>query len=86
MLESLFDKVAGLQACTFLKKKTPTQVFAVDITKFSRLPILKNNCERLLLDCFNDSLLHRPKGSRSILYDSVSLQGPGFFHGSRLFF
>ena len=33
-----FDKVAGLQACNFIKKK------------FLRTPILKNICEQLLLD------------------------------------
>ena len=27
MQESLFDKVVVLQACNFIKKKTPTQVF-----------------------------------------------------------
>ena len=27
MLESPFDKVVGLQACNFIKKKTRTQVF-----------------------------------------------------------
>ena len=27
MLESLLNKVAGLQACNFTKKETPTQVF-----------------------------------------------------------
>ena len=57
-------------------KEIPIQVFPVDIAKFLRLPILKNICERLLLNCFIDSLLHRPKGSRFILYDSVRFHGP----------
>ena len=57
-------------------KETTTQVFPVDVAKFLRLPISKNICERLLLDCFNGSLLHRPECSRSILYDSVRLNGP----------
>ena len=44
--------------------------------KILRLPILKNISEWLLLHCFNGSLLQRPKSSRSILHDSVRLQGP----------
>ena len=72
----LFNKVASLQARNFFKKEIPTQLFPVDIAKFLRLPILKNICERLLPDYFNGSLIHRPNGLRSILYDSVRLQGP----------
>ena len=34
MLGSLFNKVAELKVCNFLKKQTPTQVFLVDIGKF----------------------------------------------------
>ena len=63
VLRSLFNKVEGFQA------------FSVDIMKFLRLPTLKNICQWLLLGCSNDSLLHRSKGSRSILYNSVKLQG-----------
>ena len=31
MLESLFNKVIGLQAWNFFKKETPTQVFSCEI-------------------------------------------------------
>ena len=68
MLGSHFNKVAS-------QKETPTQVFPADIARFLRLPILKNMSERLLLDCFNGSLIHRPKALRSILYDSIRFQG-----------
>ena len=34
MLESLSNKVADLKADKFIKKKTPRQVFCVDIAKF----------------------------------------------------
>ena len=34
MLGSFFNKVASFEACFFLKKKNPTQVFPVDIPKF----------------------------------------------------
>ena len=34
MFGSLFNKVAGFEACIFFKKKSPTQVLPVDIPKF----------------------------------------------------
>ena len=49
MLESLFNKVAGLQASNFIKKRPQQRYFLVNITKSLRTPILKNICERLLL-------------------------------------
>ena len=33
----------------------------MNISKFLRLPILKNIFERPIFDCFNGSLLHEPK-------------------------
>ena len=42
-----FNKVAGV-ACNFIKNEIPTHVFPVNITKFLRIPILKNIYERLL--------------------------------------
>ena len=58
------------------QKKTPMQVFPVDIAKLVRLPLLKNIDERLLLERFNGSLLQRPKVSVSILCASVRLHDP----------
>ena len=76
LLESLFKKVAGLKACNFIKKRPHHRCFRVNIAKFLRLAISKNICELLLFACFNGSLLHGPKGSRSKLYDGVRLQDP----------
>ena len=56
-------------------KKRPQHV-SCRYGEILRLPILKIICERLLLDCFIGSLLYRPICSRSILYDSVRVQGP----------
>ena len=50
MLESLFNKVAGLKACNFTKKGTPTQVFFVNIAKFLRTPFFTEHLRWLLLD------------------------------------
>ena len=72
VLESLFKKVAALQACNFIKKRPQHRCFPVNIAKFLRLPIFKNICERLFFDYFNGSLLHGPKVSRSRLYESPS--------------
>ena len=50
VLESLFNKVAGPKACNFIKKRLQYKCFPVNIAKFFRPSILKNICERLLLD------------------------------------
>ena len=49
VLMSLFNKVAGLRACNFIKKRFQHRCFPVNIAKFLRTPISKNFCERLLL-------------------------------------
>ena len=50
MLESLFNKVAGLQAWKFVKKRLQHSCFPVNNAKSLRTPILKNICERRLLE------------------------------------
>ena len=47
--EYLFDKVVGLQACNFIRKRLQYRCFSVNILKFLTTPILKNTCKRLLL-------------------------------------
>ena len=49
MLESLFNKVAGLKVCNFIKTGHEHRCFPVNIVKLLRTPILENFCERLLL-------------------------------------
>ena len=44
-----FDKVAGLQAATLLKKRLPYKCFPVKFTKFLGKPILRSTFRRLLL-------------------------------------
>ena len=84
MLESLFKNVAGLKAYNFIKKRPEHRCFPVNIAKFLIPLNSKNNCEQLLFDFFNGSLLHWPKGSSCRLYDGVRLQGPT--HASRFLF
>ena len=48
MLESLFNKAAGLHTCKFIKKRLQRWCFPVKFAKFLRTSILKNICERLL--------------------------------------
>ena len=49
MFEALFNNVAGLQACNFIKKILQHWCFPIKFAKFLRTPILKNISERLLL-------------------------------------
>ena len=42
MLESLFNKVAGLQAGKFIKKRFQPRCFPIKFAKFFRTPIWKN--------------------------------------------
>ena len=49
MLESLFDKVAGLQDCSFIKRRLQHRCFPVNTANFLRTAILKNIWECLLL-------------------------------------
>ena len=75
MLESLLKNVADLKTCNFIKKRPQNRCFLVNIAIFLILLISKIICEPQLFDFFNGSLLHRPKASRSRLYDGVRLQG-----------
>ena len=49
-LESLFNQIAGLQVCYFIKKRLQQRFFSINIVKFLKTSILKKACERLLLD------------------------------------
>ena len=46
VLKSLFNKVAGLQAWNFIKKRLQHSCFLVNIVKFLTTLISKNNCEQ----------------------------------------
>ena len=47
---NVFNKVAGLQACSFIKKILKHRWFLVNIAKFLRTSMLRNIRERLLLN------------------------------------
>ena len=49
LLKLPFKKVAGRNACNFIKKRPRHRSFPVNIGEFLRTPILKNICARLLL-------------------------------------
>ena len=48
VLGSLFNKVVGLQACNYIKKRVQHRCFLWNFRKFLRTSFLKNICERLL--------------------------------------
>ena len=50
VLTSLFNKFAGWQAGSLLTKRLQDRCFHVDIAKFLKTSILKDICERLLLN------------------------------------
>ena len=43
MLESLFIKIAGVQACSFIKKRLEHRCFPVNTAKFLKAAILKTS-------------------------------------------
>ena len=48
VLESLFNKVAGLQVCNVIKKRLQQKCVLVKFTKLLRTPFLQNTSGRLL--------------------------------------
>ena len=61
VLKSLFNKVAGLKACNFIKKRLQRRCFPANIAKFLRTAILKNINKRMPLNLnknFNQ-ILHK---------------------------
>ena len=50
MLKSFLKKVAGRQACNFVKKETPALVFSCEFCKIFKNNLLHNIPGRLLLD------------------------------------
>ena len=55
MLESLFNKVAGLMVCNFIKKETPLQFFPENIAKILRTSFCMEHLGWLLLWCLLES-------------------------------
>ena len=45
MLESLFNKVAGMKDCNCIKKRFQHRCFSVNLTKFSRTAFLQNTSD-----------------------------------------
>ena len=66
MLESLFNKVAGLLACNFIKKETLTQVFSVNIMKFLRTAPFIEHLQWLLLINLTMKFLHTYTGTYTL--------------------
>ena len=56
MLEPFFNKVAGLKACNFIKKKLQHKCFPVNIAKYLRAPTIVEKIK--VVRMVNVSLLH----------------------------
>ena len=61
VLESLLNKVAAFQPCSFIRKILRHRCFPVNIAKFLRTPILKSICQQLLLMGSQYKILGRGK-------------------------
>ena len=78
MLASLFNKVADLLACNFIKKRLQYGCFPVNIGKSLRAAILKIICKRLFLPlelfCTDFVDISYENASFSILEESIWLK------------
>ena len=57
LLESLFNKVAGLQACNFIKKRLQHKCFPMNILKFLRAAIFIEDLRWLVLEILSVTVL-----------------------------
>ena len=81
MLESIFENVADLQTCNFIRKRPQHRCFLANIAEFLILPILKNICRRLPFNFFNGSLLHGPKGIHCMTVSGFRVRVTGLVFG-----
>ena len=58
VLESLFNKYAGLKACNFIKKRLQHRFFPVKFAKFLRTPFLTEHVRWLLLEISHELSLY----------------------------
>ena len=72
MLKSLFNKVTGLRACYFIKKRLRHICFPAKFMTFLRTHISKNICERLLLN-FSDRKMMLQTQKDHIANQSITL-------------
>ena len=56
VLESLFNKVTDLKACSFIKKMLQHKRFPVNIAKYLKTPTIRIICKRPLLSSQKTSL------------------------------
>ena len=71
--ESIFRKVAGLQPCSYIKKRLEHWCFPVKFAKFLRTSTVKNIFERLLLFVSPQNTIAKSSGEFE-LYKTLSIQ------------
>ena len=71
--ESIFRKVAGLQPCSYIKKRLQHWCFPVKFAKFLRTSTVKNIFERLLLFVSPQNTIAKSSGEFE-LYKTLSIQ------------
>ena len=70
VLESLFNKAAGLKACNSIKKRLQHSCFPVKLAKFLKTPFFTEEFQWLLLT-FN-SCLHRSSGQKQVWLSAIN--------------
>ena len=80
VLESLFNNVAGLQACNFIKKRLQHCCFLMKFAKFLRTPILKYICEILLLFVSSQNTITNSSGEVGLDETSTACKISIFLH------
>ena len=76
MLESLFNKVAGPQACNFIKKRLQHKCFPVKFAKILGKSILKNTfCDCFCFSFSKTSLSNKDGCCKKSLKVNTPLQG-----------
>ena len=71
--ESIFRKVAGLQPCSYIKKRLQHWCFPVKFAKFLRTSTVKNIFERLFLFVSPQNTIAKSSGKFE-LYRTLSIQ------------
>ena len=85
LLESLFNKVAGLQVSKFIEKRLQHWCFSVKYAIFSGTPILKNIYERLLLFVSPQNIIANSSGEFGLDETSTECKVVFFLNSTVLF-
>ena len=82
LLESLFNKVAGLEACYFIKKRLQRRYFSVVFVKFLITPFSTEHLWWLLLKKSKPTIIHSKKPAISASSELIINKGQKLKHAN----